>query len=190
MTTATIKKPLADMVFSRSLITDFALVSTGVALISLAAQVKVMTIPVPLTLQTFAVLLVAASLGMWRGVAATAGYLALGAAGLPIFSGAATLAGAIHTTGYLLGFIAAAAIIGWFADRGSLSKVGSTILIFSLASMVIYILGVLGLMISPLQLSLPQALAGGVLPFLWFDAIKAAAAAALLPLAIRIAGRR
>jgi biotin transport system substrate-specific component len=189
MTTAVVRKPLVDLVFPRSLLTDIALVMTGTALISLAAQVKVMTLPVPLTLQTFAVLLVAASLGMWRGVAATSAYLAIGALGLPVFSGAQTLAGAIHTTGYLIGFIVASALIGWFADQGAFSKVRNTVFVFTFASVLIYALGVAGLMLSPLQLTIEQALSGGVLPFLWFDAVKAAAAAAMLPFAIRFAGR-
>lgn len=190
MTTNSIKLPIIDVIVRRTIATDVGLISLAVAALALSAQIKVMTVPVPVTLQTMMVLLIGAALGASRGVIATGTYLALGAAGLPIFSGAQTLAGAIHTTGYLVGFVAASAIIGRFADLGLLAKWGWTALAFTLGSLTIYVLGVTGLMLSPLQLTFEQAIAGGVLPFLVFDSIKAAAAAAMLPIAWKLVGSK
>lgn len=183
MSASSLKLPIVDVFVRRTVATDVALVALAISLLAIAAQVKVMTLPVPITLQTLAVLLIGAVLGTTRGVLATAGYLAAGAAGLPVFSGAQTLAGAVHTTGYLIGFIVAAALIGKFADAGLLSKWGWTILAFGSASALIYVFGVAGLMLSPLQLSFEVAFAAGVAPFLIFDAIKAAIAIVLLPVA-------
>ena len=78
--------------------------------------------PVPLTGQTFAVLLTAASLGMWRGVASMSLYAVAGLAGVPWFAegSSAFKSGALTVSfGYILGFIAAAALVGWLAERGA-----------------------------------------------------------------------
>ena len=189
MSSSALKMPLVDVFVRRSAATDIALISVSVALLSVAAQIKVLTVPVPVTLQTLVVLLLGAVLGTQRGVIAATSYLAIGAIGLPVFSGAQTLTGAIHTAGYLVGFIAATAQVGWFADRGLLNSMRWTMVAFTSASVVIYIFGVAGLMLSPLQLSFESAIAAGVAPFLIFDAMKAAIAAAILPLAWKFTAR-
>lgn len=102
--------------------------ASAVAILSLLAQVSV-NVPfsaardghiVPITGQTFAVLLVAVALGMRRGVAAVTVYLGIGVLGAPVFaagtSGLAVLTGA--TAGYLWGFLLTAAVVGWCADHG------------------------------------------------------------------------
>lgn len=189
MSSSALKLPLVDVLVKRSVATDVALVTLAVALLSIAAQIKVLTVPVPVTLQTLVVLLLGAVLGMKRGVIAATSYLAVGALGLPVFSGAQTLTGAIHTAGYLVGFIVATAFVGWFADRGLLTKARWTILAFSVASILIYIFGVVGLMLSPLQLSLESSIAAGVAPFVAFDVLKATVAAAIMPLAWKAISR-
>lgn len=190
MPASTVKLPVVDVFVRRSLATDVAFVVLAISLLSIAAQIKIMIGPVPLTLQTFVVLLIGAALGATRGVIATAGYLAVGAAGLPVFAGATSLAGAVHTTGYLIGFIVATLLVGKFADAGLLSRWRWTTLAFAAASVLIYVFGVAGLMLSPLQLSLETALAAGVIPFLIVDAAKAAAAAAILPMVWKLIGSR
>ena len=110
----------------------------GAALTALAAQVSlpVPGSPVPVTGQTFAVLLTAAALGPLRGLASQGLYLALGVVGLPVFAGAAhgphVLFGA--SGGYLVGFLAAAAIVGAGARRGADRSPLRTLLLFALAS--------------------------------------------------------
>jgi biotin transport system substrate-specific component len=176
---------LVDRVIPKSRVNDVVLVVSGAVLTALAAQIQIPMFPVPMTLQTFAVLLVAATLGASRASISMATYLAMGAASLPVFASAKTLSGVLPTTGYLIGFVAAAAIIGYLANRGWTKNPLKLALAFALGSVVIYALGVSGLMIT-LGLTLDQALAGGVYPFLIGDLVKAVAAAALVPAAWKL----
>lgn len=173
---------LADRLFNKSRAMDVTLISGGALLTALAAQVQIPMFPVPMTLQTLAVLLVGATLGLKRGSISMSLYLFLGAVGLPVFAGAKTLTGVLPTAGYLVGFVVAAALVGWLASKGSTANPIRVAFSFALGSTVIYALGVTGLMIT-LGLSFSQALAAGVAPFLIGDLAKALAAAALLPLA-------
>src|SRR5256885_3813912 len=114
-------RPIALVVLPGSLLWKLALVLAGSALIALAAQVRIPLpfSPVPVTGQTFAVLLVAAALGR-LGLASVIAYLIEGAAGLPVFAGGTfgvtTIVG--PTGGYLIGFALAAAIVGSAAEQG------------------------------------------------------------------------
>ena len=115
---------IAD-VFGRSAVRNAVLVVAGAAFVGLAAQVAIPLpfTPVPLTGQTFAVLLTAAALGMWRGVASMSLYAIAGLAGVPWFAegSSAFKSGALTVSfGYILGFIAAAALVGWLGpERGA-----------------------------------------------------------------------
>lgn len=175
---------IVDRFVPRSIPADVALVTAGAALTAIAAQIQIPMFPVPMTLQTFAVLLVAAALGAGRASLSMGLYLALGAAGLPVFASAKTLTGVLPTAGYLVGFVAAAAIVGFLASRGFSKDPIRVALSFALGSVIIYAFGVSGLMLS-LGLSFEQALAAGVIPFLIGDLVKATLAAAALPLAWR-----
>src|ERR687893_2110175 len=104
----------------RSLVFDAVLVVAFSAFVALMAQVAIPLWPVPLTLQTLAVLLTGAALGSRRGTLALLVYLAEGAVGLPVFAGGAS--GVAYmlgpTFGYLVGFVLAAGLVGWLAERG------------------------------------------------------------------------
>lgn len=143
--------------------------------------------PVPLTLQTFAVLAGAAALGAERAVISQILYLLLAVAGLPILaersSGLDAVVGA--TGGYLLGFIVASYVVGRIAERGATRKVASTVLAYVAGSAVIYTLGAIWLAYSTSN-SISWAIANGVAPFLVGDAIKAVAAGAVLPAAWKL----
>lgn len=176
---------IADRIFPKSLATNVALVFGGAALTALAAQIQVPMWPVPMTMQTFAVLLVAATLGAKRGALSLSLYLAMGAAGLPVFASAKSLTGVLPTAGYLVGFVAAAAVVGWLASKGFTKNPLKVALSFAIGSAVIYAFGVSGLMLA-LGLDLQSAITAGVIPFLVGDAAKAALAAALLPAAWKL----
>jgi biotin transport system substrate-specific component len=160
-----------------------ALVVAFSLLIALSAQVVVPLpwTPVPVTLQTFAVLLAGALLGSRLGALAVFAYLLEGAAGLPFFS--AGRGGAAHllfspTAGYLLAYPVAAFVTGWLAERGWDRRYPSAAAAMALGSAVILAGGWLGL----LRFYAPtQAFALGVAPFLAGDVIKIALAAVVLP---------
>jgi biotin transport system substrate-specific component len=167
------------------------LIVTGVVLVALCAQVYVPADPVPFTGQTFGVLLVGGALGFRRSAAALALYLVLGAIGLPIFARGTAGTGIIlgATGGYLIGFVLAAAVVGRLAelgwDRRPIGAVGAMLI----GNALIYAVGVPWLMATR-NLSLASAIAGGMTPFLAWDAIKLIVAAGLFPVAWWVVGRR
>jgi len=168
---------------------DLTLIVLGALFVAIFAQVKIPLpfTPIPLTGQTFAVLLVAAALGSKRGAASMAFYVALGAFGLPVFAGGASgttyLWGA--TLGYLIGFILAASIVGLLAERGLERNVRTSIIPFLIGTVIIYVCGVIWLSI--LLGNFSKAIAAGLTPFLIGDFIKLIAAALILPAAWKLA---
>lgn len=177
---------LINRVIDRSVTKDLALISAGVALLLATAQLQIPFYPVPLTMQTLAVLLLAAGLGPVRGSLSVLGYLSLGAAGLPVFAGYKNLLLATTTWGYLLGFLVAAVVVGAIATHWRLASWWRVATAFAIGSVLIYLFGIAGLMFT-LGLSAGEAVGVGVIPFLLGDVVKAALAAALLPLAWKFA---
>lgn len=173
---------LVDRVIPRTKVNNIALVVAGAALTAISAQIQIPMYPVPMTLQTFAVLLIASAMGPWRALSAMGLYIAMGAAGLPVFASAKALGQVLPTAGYIFGFAVAAILVGLMAYRGMDKKPASVALSFILGSAVIYVFGA-GWLVIGMGLSLQQALLAGVIPFLIGDAVKAIVAASLLPLA-------
>lgn len=165
---------------------DLALILAGSWLVALLAQIEIPLQPVPITGQTFAVLLVGALLGSKRGAAAMVAYIAQGAMGLPFFAGGASGFGILTgaTAGYLVGFIGAAYAVGWLAERGLERSVRTSIIPFLAGTLVIYICGVAWL--SFVLESFGLAVQYGLLPFLPGDGIKLVAAALALPAAWKL----
>ncbi len=167
---------------------DLLLISVGALFVAILAQVKIPLpfTPVPLTGQTFAVLLVAAALGSKRGAAAMAFYIVLGSFGLPVFAGGAAgmayLSGA--TLGYLIGFVAAAYVVGLLAERGLERNLRTSILPFLAGTVIIYAFGVAWLAV--ILGSFGKAVAAGLVPFVAGDIIKLFAAALALPAAWKV----
>lgn len=181
---------IVDRFIPRSLSADIAFVFAGAALTAAAAQVTIPLWPVPVTGQTFAVLLVAATLGSLRGALSMALYAIAGFAGLPVFAGLKAGFEFGPTLGYIFGFIAAGAIVGFFSDRGWDKRWFGAALGLVLGNASIYAFGLpwlsifLGVNNWPNDLlSTAQA---GLIPFLVGDAVKIALAAALLPAAWRL----
>ncbi len=166
---------------------DVLLIAGGSLLVAWMAQVKIPLpfTPVPLTGQTFAVLLVGAALGSRRGVTSLLLYLVEGIAGLPVFAGGAGglayLAG--PTGGYLLGFVCAAFLVGRLAESGRDRRFRTALWIFLAGETVIYLCGLPWL---ALHIGFEKALIAGLLPFLPGDAVKLLAAALALPAAWKL----
>jgi biotin transport system substrate-specific component len=145
---------------------------------------------VPVTGQTFAVLLTGAALGAGLGAAGQAVYVIAGALGLPVYAGGAAgwdAASAAGTSGYLIGFIVAAAVVGRLAERRQDRTFPTMFTAFIAGSFIIYGFGVAGLMIL-LDMTLSEAVVAGVVPFVLGDIIKAVAAGLLLPGAWKLLG--
>ena len=182
---------LADVAWPRAGILRDILLVLGASLVTaVAAQIAIPLpfSPVPLTGQTFAVLLSGAVLGARRGFLAQALYLAEGAAGLPFFAGAAAGAGVLAgpTGGYLIAFPLAALVTGALASGGWDRRFAGMALAMLLGSLVIFAFGLAGLSrFVPTDRLLPL----GLLPFLPGDLVKAALAALAVPGAWRWLGR-
>lgn len=172
---------LAD-VLPRSMTRDVLLVIGGAAFVGVAAQVAIPLpfTPVPLTGQTFAVLLAGAALGSIRGILAMLLYSVVGMLGVPWFAGGAS-GFTMPSFGYILGFIAAAGLVGFLAERGWTRTVLDTALAMVLGNVIIYGVGVTWLKFS-LATSWSSAVEMGMTPFLVGDALKIALAAGLFPL--------
>jgi len=183
------QRTLADLI-PRSVAVDVALVTAFALLTAVAAQISIPLgfTPVPITGQTFAVLLAGGTLGVGRGAASQSLYVLLGALGLPFYAdgqgGWDVATGS--TAGYLVGFIVAAAAVGFLAERGQDRRPTTAIPAFLAGTVIMYSFGSVWLasfLDIPLTAPIgePSAIAYGVTPFLIGDLIKAVLAGLLLP---------
>ncbi|MEY2965220.1 MAG: biotin transporter BioY [Candidatus Nanopelagicales bacterium] len=166
----------------RALGRQAVLVVGGAAFVGLAAQIAVPLpfTPVPLTLQTFAVLLAGAALGSLRGIMAMSLYAVAGMVGVPWFAEGSS-GFALASFGYILGFIVAAGIVGRIAEHGATLSAWRTAGLMIIGNLAIYSIGVTWLKYA-IDSTWVTALQLGVVPFLIGDALKIALAAGLLPL--------
>ena len=180
---------LAQSARPLALVRTVALIALGVMLLTLSAKMKVPFWPVPMTLQTLVVLGWGAFFGEIVGVGAVLGYLALGAAGYPVFAGTpehglglAYMVG--PTGGYLVGFLAAAWVVGRFGSGQSLARRA-----LALLAGVVLIDGLGALWLTTL-FPVADALAKGFGLFIVVDLIKAAivavGATAIAPLLAKL----
>jgi biotin transport system substrate-specific component len=192
--TAVVQPPrvLAD-VFSSSAVRDVVLVIVAALFTAICAQISmpVPGSPVPVTGQTFAVLVSGAALGANRGASSMLLYLALGLIGLPVYSDGAS---GVHvvwgaTGGYIVGFILAAYVIGRLAEARLDRAPAKALPVFAVGSMVVFAIGVPWLAIAA-DMSVGQAIELGFLPFILGGIVKSLAAAAVLPAAWRLVGAR
>jgi biotin transport system substrate-specific component len=168
---------------------DIALVVGGAALTGIAAQIAVPVpgSPVPVSGQTFAALLVGTALGARRGFLSLGLYAVAGMAGVPWFA-QATSGYVMPSFGYILGMMLAATVVGALARRGADRSVLRTAGAMAAGSVIIYAVGVPYLALAT-GMTLSQAVAAGLTPFLIGDALKAALAMGALPAAWKLIDR-
>lgn len=181
---------------------DLLLVAAGALLIALSATVTIRLPdnPVPITGQTFGVLLAAGALGGRRGIGATALYVLVGVIGLPAFAegkGGVGVIAAVNegrlvlgaTGGYLIGFVLASALVGRLAERRLDRRLPGAIGAMLVGNAVIYLVG-LPWLAAATGFSTDETITKGLLPFLLGDALKIVLAAVALPAAWWLVGRR
>jgi biotin transport system substrate-specific component len=180
-------------VFPQSgLLTDAALVLAGASFVALAAQVSfdIPGTPVPITGQTFAVLLVGATLGAVLALASIGLYVFVGALGAPIYAdghhGWDVLTG--PTGGYIVGFVLAVALTGWLAQRRWDRRFGSAVAAMLTGNVVIFAVG-LPWLAADQHLGFEDTLEAGLYPFVVGEVVKLYVAGALLPGAWRLVER-
>ena len=163
-----------------------ALIAFGSLFLAVMAQIKVPMWPVPITLQTFAILLLGLTYGFRLGTATILAHVAQGALGLPVFAGGtggiAVLMG--PTGGYIAGFVLAVVLTGWLADRGWSRRILPAIAALVIGNLAIYALGA-GYLNAAFLGDWQKTLAVGVLPFLLGDALKIGLAVSVLQLGWR-----
>ncbi|HWA48627.1 MAG TPA: biotin transporter BioY [Dongiaceae bacterium] len=156
------------------------LVVLGTVLLAISAQIQVPFWPVPMTMQTFMVLIIGATYGARLGGLTVAAYLAEGAIGLPVFAqfsaGAHVLVG--PTAGYLFGFVAAAVVTGYLAERGYGRNLATAAISFILGTIVIFACGLAYL---ASLIGVEGAITHGLMPFILSEPTKVALATLLLP---------
>ncbi|WP_022868665.1 biotin transporter BioY [Schaalia vaccimaxillae] len=187
--TATQGRVLADR-FGGTLTRDIALTAAGTAVLTLFAQIVVPLpfTPVPVSLATLGALVVGTTLGMRRGALAALGYLLLGVVGAPVFSGD-NQGWAFASFGYIVGYIAVAAVSGRLAERGADRNIVTMLGSALVASASVYVFG-LAWMIPFAEMTLTEGLSKGLVPFLIGDAVKIAVAAGVFPALNALIGRR
>lgn len=181
--------PLAEAIFPRaSLLRDVLLVVAFSLLTALFTRLEIPLWPVPITGQTFAVLLSGAALGSRKGAMSQALYIGYGVMGAPVFSGGG--AGIHHLTGptggYILGFVVAAYVAGLLAERGWDRRVLTTAAAMVAGNLAIYVIGLIRL---SSMVPFDQLFVVGLFPFLVGDALKIALASAVLPASWWLLGR-
>ncbi len=184
--------PLADRLWTNdrasALLRNGALAVLGSLLIAVAAQINVPMQPVPMTLQTLAVLAVGAAFGWRLGAATVALYVLEGAVGLPVFAemkaGLAVLFG--PTGGYLLGFILAAGVVGYLAQRGFDRSMPKMLLAMLAGAVALYVPGLIWL--SGYVGGAGSAVTFGLAPFWIGDIVKAVIAALAFPTVWKLLG--
>jgi biotin transporter BioY len=182
LATATVADLLRPSQKSSALIYNIVLIIGGSLIIALSAHLKILLpfSPVPVTAQTFAVMMIGTLLGAKLGSLAVIAYLIEGIIGLPFFSSGGSYTVLLSFTGgYLIGFIPAAYLTGFLAQKGWDRRISTTILAMILGNLVIYTFGLLWL--CRLMGLSKSVLSAGLYPFVIGDLLKILLAAALLP---------
>ena len=189
MTSTTLANRLWPEAATQNWLRNAGLAVIGTLIVAAAAHISVPMLPVPMTLQTLAVLAIGAAFGARLGAATLALYAIEGAAGLPVFSPTADgYPGIIGPTGgYIIGFILAAGLVGWFAEKGWDRSIPKMLVACVLGGAILYVPGLAWL---ATYIGAEGAVKFGLLPFIAGDLVKAAIAALAFPLLWTLLGKK
>ena len=194
--------PTSSLSLSLNWTRTILLAIIGSMIVAISAQVSVPMLPVPMTLQTLAVLAVGAAYGARLGAITLALYAIEGAVGLPVFAnfqaGLFLPTGEIIATGgFIIGFILAAGLVGYLVEKGWGSSILKLCAAMLLGAAIVYVPGLIwlvGWLIVMKGMVATSAIAvaftSGMLPFILGDIIKAVLAALAFPAAFSLLGRR
>lgn len=184
MQTALKHKTWYELYFEyRNVFTDITMVVLSVAFMAVMANITIPLWPVPITMQTFGVFVVAFFFGSRKGLVSMLGYVLAGVLGLGVFAGFKSGMAAIMgpTGGYILGFLAAVFLVGYLIEKGYGRSKSSVLLCMLIGNLVIYTFGLIGLRIYFADFTWIKIFSVGLVPFLIGDALKIAGAVALFP---------
>jgi biotin transport system substrate-specific component len=188
---AAARMPITAPLAGSSVYAPIVLVVVGVLLLTVSAKLQIPLWPVPMTMQTYVILVVAMAYGTRLGVATVVAYLLAGAVGLPVFAGTPEKGMGVPymlgpTGGYLAGFLVATCLMGKLAERGWDRRVLSCIVAITVGHIVILACGVTWLAVS---LGWANAIVVGLMPFIFATVIKTILAGMTLPMAWRAVER-
>jgi biotin transport system substrate-specific component len=167
----------------RNLLLDAFFILVSVAMLGVMANIRIPLWPVPITMQTFGVFLIAFFFGSRKGFLSILAYVLAGIVGFGVFAGYKSSMAALigPTGGYIVGFLGAAFIVGYMIEKGFGRSKKSVLLCMVVGNLVIYAFGLVGLKLYFADYGLWKILAVGLLPFLVGDALKIFGAMALFP---------
>lgn len=177
-----LNSPLSNVFWPKQgfLLKQATLILFGVALLAIASQLSIPLQPVPLTFQSVTVVLIGMAYGARGGASVITAYLIAGSCGLPIFADYSTGIEKLFgpTGGYLVGFLPAAWLSGYLAERGLGQKVFSSFIAALLGVSLIFLMGVSYL---ATFLGWDQAIALGLMPFILSEPVKLIVASFIIP---------
>jgi|TARA_Y100000310_G_C20562192_1_gene753610 biotin transport system substrate-specific component len=186
-------KTLYELIFKqRNILLDIALILFSVAFLGVMANIQIPLWPVPITMQTFGVFLIAFFFGSRKGAITLVAYLLAGLVGFGVFAGRSSgtevfvkvkegIVSLGPSGGYIIGFIFAALVVGWLIEKGYGRTFKSVLGCMLVGEGVIYVFGLPWLWIALPHLTLWQLLMAGLIPFIVGDTLKALGAVALFP---------
>jgi len=184
MQTLNKNKTLYELYFnSRNVFLDIFMVLVSVVFLGIMANIRIPLWPVPITMQTFGVFLVAFFFGSRKGLLSILAYILAGIVGFGVFSGGASGISALMgpTGGYILGFLATVFVVGYMIEKGYGRSRRSVLLCMVVGNLLIYVFGVIGLRFYFAEFTWWKIMMVGVIPFLIGDLIKIIGAVALFP---------
>ncbi|MFH0868055.1 MAG: biotin transporter BioY [Candidatus Woesearchaeota archaeon] len=177
-------KALYDLLFKqKNVFLDVFMILMSVVFLGIMANIRIPLWPVPITMQTFGVFLIAFFFGSRKGFLAILAYVLAGLVGFGVFAGYKSGIGALigPTGGYIAGFLFMSIIVGIMIEKGYGRTKGSVLLCMLVGEVVLYIFGVAGLWLYLGNVSFVKVLMLGFVPFIIGDIVKILGAVALFP---------